>query len=92
MRIAFGLLDVGGDGVLGRRDVFAALAATTFEEMEVFCRTERADDQMRDVVFLCVFFASSFFYSRPSAALKVRWFGHWALHRLKLKVMIVLSC
>eukprot|EP00913_Durusdinium_trenchii_P003648 g3375.t1 len=35
LRIAFGLLDVGGDGVLGRRDVFAALAATTFEEMEV---------------------------------------------------------
>lgn len=32
MRIAFGLLDVGGDGVIGRRDVFAALAATRFEE------------------------------------------------------------
>ncbi|CAK9019228.1 unnamed protein product [Durusdinium trenchii] len=32
LRIAFGLLDVGGDGVLGRRDVFAALAATTFED------------------------------------------------------------
>lgn len=32
LRIAFGLLDVGGDGVLGRRDVFAALSSTTFEE------------------------------------------------------------
>eukprot|EP00435_Cladocopium_sp_Y103_P073208 s750_g42.t1 len=31
LRIAFGLLDVGGDGVIGRRDVFAALAATRFE-------------------------------------------------------------
>jgi len=32
LRIAFGLLDVGGDGVIGRRDVFAALAATRFED------------------------------------------------------------
>lgn len=32
LRIAFGLLDVGGDGVLGRRDVFAALSATRFED------------------------------------------------------------
>ncbi|CAE7365550.1 MCTP1 [Symbiodinium natans] len=31
-RIAFGLLDVGGDGVVGRRDVFAALAAARSED------------------------------------------------------------
>ncbi|CAJ1430158.1 unnamed protein product, partial [Effrenium voratum] len=32
LRIAFGLLDVGGDGVIGRRDVFAALASTKVED------------------------------------------------------------
>jgi len=31
-RIAFGLLDVGGDGVVGRRDVFAALASARSED------------------------------------------------------------
>lgn len=32
LRIAFNLLDVGGDMVIGRRDIFAALSATRVEE------------------------------------------------------------
>eukprot|EP00931_Biecheleriopsis_adriatica_P019967 TRINITY_DN13465_c0_g1_i1.p1 TRINITY_DN13465_c0_g1~~TRINITY_DN13465_c0_g1_i1.p1 ORF type:complete len:1234 (+),score=274.20 TRINITY_DN13465_c0_g1_i1:132-3833(+) len=32
LRIAFGLLDVGGDSVIGRRDIFAALASTRIDE------------------------------------------------------------
>lgn len=32
LRIAFGLLDVGGDSVIGRRDIFAALWSTRIDE------------------------------------------------------------
>mmetsp|Transcript_81307 Transcript_81307/g.143443 ORF Transcript_81307/g.143443 Transcript_81307/m.143443 type:complete len:1377 (-) Transcript_81307:92-4222(-) len=43
LKIAFGLLDVGGDSVIGRRDVFAALASTRADDGDV--------NGSKDVVF-----------------------------------------
>eukprot|EP00930_Biecheleria_cincta_P029450 TRINITY_DN20498_c0_g1_i1.p1 TRINITY_DN20498_c0_g1~~TRINITY_DN20498_c0_g1_i1.p1 ORF type:complete len:1320 (+),score=255.60 TRINITY_DN20498_c0_g1_i1:391-4350(+) len=44
LRIAFNLLDVGGDSVIGRRDIFAALSATRVEE-------NKSDEEL-EAVFL----------------------------------------